>query len=115
PEGSPVPAIRPERPATRQELVHVACDPNSDALHAARQIALVPRLNDEVQVIPLDGEVEESETPGLAPGGAGKSESHRRKHMLSAQTGEPRAQRHVDGLSRAVARADPMRDLAALR
>ena len=66
-----MPAIRPKRPAPRQKVVHVAGDPDGDASHAARQSPLVPRLDDEVNVVLLNGEVEEAENRRVAPGRVG--------------------------------------------
>ena len=79
-----MPAIRPKPTAAQDERIHDARDANGDALHAARQSSLVARFDNQVHVVPLHGKVHDSETPWLAPSGAGQSKAHARKDMLTA-------------------------------
>jgi hypothetical protein len=68
-----------------------------------------------VHVIVLHGKMQETEARWVTPSGASQREPDRRIHMLTAQWGEPRTQRHVNGLVRLLLRPSPMRHIPALR
>lgn len=114
-EDVSVPTIRPERTAPREEIVHVAGHADGDATKAARKRPPVARFDEEVEVVVLHGKMDETKVRRVAPGGAGQCEPHRRKQMLATEGGKTGAQRGVNGLALAMARAGPVRDSAALR
>ena len=60
-ERSAEPSIGPERALAIQESVDVARDADGDAAEAGGQSSLVARFDDEVEVIALNGEVDDPE------------------------------------------------------
>ena len=65
-QGATVPAIRKERPATIQELVHVPSDADGDAAYPRRERSLVRRFHEQMHVIRLHGEVNDTKPTGGA-------------------------------------------------
>lgn len=101
-QGVPVPPIGPKCAVAREELVDVKRDANRQALHAPRERALVARFDDEVDMIALDGELQQAKPLDIATRCARQGESHRGKYMLAAQHGQPRAQSDMNRLGRAM-------------
>ena len=89
-ERAAVPAIGPKPTATQDERIHDARDANGDALNAPGQSSLVARFDDEVHVIPLHGEVDDSETLWLTPSGASQRDADTRKNVLATQRAKER-------------------------
>ena len=108
-ERAPVPPIGPKTSTAQDESVDGARDADGDALHASRQRSLVARFDDEMDVIPLQGEVDDSETRWVTPGGGPQREADTREDMLAAQRPKQRAERDVNGVTRRVTRASTMR------
>ena len=79
------------------------------SLEPARERAAVGRLGDEMDVIPLDGELQE---PKPAAGGLSEGPAQRREDRFRAEGWEPlpRAERHVQRVARLMGRADAVRD-----
>ena len=58
PEGSRMKALGPKASAPPEDSVHAFGDPNGKALEPARESAAIQRLDEQVHVIALDGEVQ---------------------------------------------------------
>jgi hypothetical protein len=93
-----MPAIRPERPTAPYEAIDGEGDANGDAAHAFGQGSFVARFDDQVDVIPLHGEMNDPEAPLVALGSATKGEAQRRKHVLAPERPKLRAERDVNGM-----------------
>ena len=93
-----VPAIGPERAAATEEIVDVAGNSDGNAAHAGGQGSLVARFDDQVDVIPLHGEVEDPKACRVALSRATQGEAERRKNVLTTQRAECRTERHVHGV-----------------
>ena len=115
PKRPAMPPIRPQRPASRQQIVHVSRDADSDAADPARKGTFIRSFDDEVQVIALNGEVQDPKALRVAPRGAPQSKSHRRKNVLTSERSQPRTHRNVYGLGRSLERASPMRHIPPRR
>ena len=83
-ERSSVPPIRPKTPAAKYQRIHRACDANSETPNPRGQRACVARFDNQVEVIGLRGEMDDSKAsrPPLRRGRDG--ETNRRKHVLTA-------------------------------
>src|SRR5689334_10815798 len=108
-ERAPVPALGPQRTPARKHIVHVASHADGDAAHTARKRTFIARFHDEMDVIALYGEVDDTEAVWRAPGGTHQCEPHDRKQELTAKRSQTSAQRHVHGLALAVHRACTVR------
>ena len=108
-----MPAIGPKSPATPNEVIHVASNTDHETSDAGRQGSLVARFDNQVHVIPLDGEMNYPKALGISPRGATNGKTHGRKHVLATQRAKRRTERHVDGMARLVFGASSMGDRRA--
>ena len=93
-------AIREHPPAPPEDAVDGLCDADREGLDPARKRHRVPRLDDEVQMIRLHGEVNEPESVALA-----RLTDARRHHAEALSRSELRGfgaypRRHVDRVAR---------------
>jgi hypothetical protein len=84
-ERAAVPALGKQRPAARQKVVHLASDTDHEPAHATRQSALVPRFDQQVDMVALDGEVNHTKPSRFTLSSAQNREAHRREDMLAAE------------------------------
>src|SRR5690606_12289517 len=91
-ERAPVPAIRPEGTAPKDQAVHAARDANREAAHSGAESALVERLDQQVHVIGLHREVDDAKRVRGSRIRLRNSEAHRRKKRTGSEaTGVPSA------------------------
>ena len=109
PERAPVPAISPEAPASRQEIVDVPGDANRDAAHPARERACAFRLDDEMDVVALHGVVNYAKSVGIPARRACDRATYLGEDELAAERRDVRGKRHVDGLRGSMNRTRAMR------
>src|SRR5262249_40243888 len=114
-EVAAVPAIGPETAAAHDELVHGAGDADCKTLHAGRERALVACFDDEVQMVPLHGEMEDTKARGGTARCGGERDADGGKDVLATKRAKERAQRDVNRVRRRVFRARSVRDVRARR
>jgi len=99
PERAPVPAISPEAPASRQEIVHVPRDAHGDAAHTTRKCSFVRRFDDQMKMIALHREMHHAEALRIATSGAEQRKAYRREHGLTAERRQTGTERDVHRLA----------------
>ncbi len=110
PEDMGVIAIREDRALAPHEAVHPDGDAARQRLHAARERRAVVRLDEEMQVVSLDGEVHD---PDVRPAGD-TAQRHRDDGVAPARSQVPDviagAEGHVDGRPAVDLDPPPVRD-----
>jgi hypothetical protein len=104
-----VPAISPQAPASEEQAIDPPREPHGEATHARRQRLGAICFYDEVEVIALDGVVNDSKA--FAVGGAQRAE-HGRGDELTAQTAQTSTQRDVHWMRGTVRWSRSMRRVA---
>jgi hypothetical protein len=84
-EKTTMPAVGPETTMAPQEIVHVAGDADYETAEAGRQSLAVARFGNQVDVVPLNGEMEDPEAQWVAPSGASHCQAERRENMLASK------------------------------
>ena len=106
-----MPAIRPECPAAREELVDVARDTRFEAMNARSEGTTLCRFADEMDMVGLHGVVDDAEAVRRLASGAGDGDADRREEDLGAERTEGRSERDVNRVAEVVLGATAMRGL----
>jgi len=78
--------------------------PNIEPLQAARQLGVIARLDDEVQMVALDGEMAKPEAKPIFASAKGTLQSRKTATRPQIPNANPQAQSHMHGL---LAKAEP--------
>ena len=98
-----VEAVREYLPCPTHQPVEPACDPDRQSLQATREAHLIGRLHDQVEVISLDREVDQTEASAIA----GFRECRRELAETAAAAKIPDVRQHAPGhVDRMVFRQD---------
>ena len=106
-QGPGVVAVGEDLPAAAERAVHRTGNANGEAADSARERPPVFGLGDEMDVVVLDGELE---NPELRVRGGGEGAAHGREEPSGPEgtDGIDRPERHVHGMGRDVVRARPV-------
>jgi hypothetical protein len=94
-----VPAVGPESAAAPDQGIDRARDLDGEAAHSARKFRPAARLDDQVDVVVLDREMSNPETPRIAAAGIANGEAKGRQHELGAQRTEQGSERDDDRMA----------------
>jgi hypothetical protein len=114
-EGAAVPAFGKNAAGAKEQPIEVARAADGEAPESGDQGAAIVGFDDEVDVIGLDGEVDDAESAVPALVRAGDRVAHRGEDELGAEGAHAGAQCDVHGLIRAMFRACTVRRQTASR
>ena len=97
-------------PAAACSAVDRACQPDRQALHAARDAFGAVCLDEQVQVISLNGEVDDADAEALLSFADGVTDGVEQLPSSQVSDVRQRSQRHVDGVTRGEAFPHEMGD-----
>jgi hypothetical protein len=112
-----VEAVGPDAAAHPQEIVDAACEPNGEALHATCEGARVASFDDEVEVIALDGELDDMEDVAELARAIGRADAvaygAKERGLAERRKTSACPHRHVHRVRSAVTLAPAVRNRAA--